>query len=147
MTILWRKIHQCLAKSHMHLSFHLTITFWVIITIKNTKWWHREIFTGAFFVMTRLETRSVFVNQRFVEKQWNFHMMEHHAYKRGYRTLSWLCSSVTNGTECSLEYANWKSREYSGLRASLIAQLVKNPPVMQETPVWFLGQEDPLEKG
>ena len=30
---------------------------------------------------------------------------------------------------------------------SLIAQLVKNLPVMQETPVWFLGQEDPLEKG
>ena len=32
-------------------------------------------------------------------------------------------------------------------RASLVAQLVKNPPVMQETPVWFLGWEDPLEKG
>ena len=32
-------------------------------------------------------------------------------------------------------------------RASLIAQLVKNPPAMQETLVRFLGQEDPLEKG
>ena len=32
-------------------------------------------------------------------------------------------------------------------RASLIAQLVKNPPVIQETQVQFLGQEDPLEKG
>ena len=31
--------------------------------------------------------------------------------------------------------------------ASLTAQLVKNPPAMQETPVGFLGQEDPLEKG
>ena len=31
--------------------------------------------------------------------------------------------------------------------ASLIAQLVKNPPAMQETPVQFLGLEDPLEKG
>ena len=29
---------------------------------------------------------------------------------------------------------------------SLIVQLVKNPPAMQETPVQFLGQEDPLEK-
>ena len=28
-----------------------------------------------------------------------------------------------------------------------IAQLVKNPPAMQETPVQFLGQEVPLEKG
>ena len=28
-----------------------------------------------------------------------------------------------------------------------IAQLVKNPPAMEETPVWFLGWNDPLEKG
>ena len=33
------------------------------------------------------------------------------------------------------------------LRASLIAQLVKNLPATQETPVRFLGWEDPLEKG
>ena len=33
------------------------------------------------------------------------------------------------------------------LWASLIAQLVKNSPAMQETLVQFLGQEDPLEKG
>ena len=31
--------------------------------------------------------------------------------------------------------------------ASLIAQLVKNLPVIQETPVRFLGRKDPLEKG
>ena len=31
--------------------------------------------------------------------------------------------------------------------ASLIAQLVENPPAMQETPVQFLDWEDPLEKG
>ena len=29
----------------------------------------------------------------------------------------------------------------------LIAQLVKNPPAMQETPVRFLDREDLLEKG
>ena len=34
-----------------------------------------------------------------------------------------------------------------GNRASLVAQLVKNLPAMQETWVCFLGQEDPLEKG
>ena len=27
------------------------------------------------------------------------------------------------------------------------AQLVKNPPALQEAPVWFLGQKDPLDKG
>ena len=31
--------------------------------------------------------------------------------------------------------------------ASLITQLVKNPPAMQETLVQFLGLEDLLEKG
>ena len=34
-----------------------------------------------------------------------------------------------------------------GPRASLIAQLVKNTPAMQETWVWSLGWEDSLEKG
>ena len=38
-----------------------------------------------------------------------------------------------------------KPREDLG--ASLIAQLVKNPPAMQETWVQSLGWEDPLEKG
>ena len=28
-----------------------------------------------------------------------------------------------------------------------VAQMVKNLPAMQETQVWSLGQEDPLEKG
>ena len=32
--------------------------------------------------------------------------------------------------------------------ASLVSSTgTKNPPAMQETPVRFLGQEDPLEKG
>ena len=31
--------------------------------------------------------------------------------------------------------------------ASLVVQLVKNPPAMQETLDPFLGQKDPLEKG
>ena len=32
-------------------------------------------------------------------------------------------------------------------QASLIAQLIKNLPAMEETLVRFLGWEDPLEKG
>ena len=31
--------------------------------------------------------------------------------------------------------------------ASLVAQMVKNPPAMQETLVEFLGWEDPQKKG
>ena len=35
---------------------------------------------------------------------------------------------------------------YKTVRASLMAQLVKNLPAMQEPLVWFLGREGPLEK-
>ena len=33
------------------------------------------------------------------------------------------------------------------MHPALMAQMVKNLPAMQETPVQSLGQEDPLEKG
>ena len=36
---------------------------------------------------------------------------------------------------------------YKNIRTSLIAQLVKNLPAMQETLVQFLDREDLLEKG
>ena len=36
---------------------------------------------------------------------------------------------------------------YKGYRASLVAQLVKNPRAMRETWIQSLGWEDPLEKG
>ena len=38
----------------------------------------------------------------------------------------------------------WLTTNLGG--ASLVAQLVKNLPAIQETPVRFLGQKDPLEK-
>ena len=39
------------------------------------------------------------------------------------------------------------SRKIKKYMASLVAQLVKNLPAVQETQVRSLGQEDPLEKG
>ena len=33
------------------------------------------------------------------------------------------------------------------MRVYLVAQMVENPPVVQETRVQSLGREDPLEKG
>ena len=39
------------------------------------------------------------------------------------------------------------SGAHSMIQASLVAQLVKNPPSVRETWVWFLGWEDPLKKG
>ena len=47
---------------------------------------------------------------------------------------------------CSGGY-KYKNATYDLQWTSLIAQLVKNLPIMQETPVQFMGREDPLEKG
>ena len=40
----------------------------------------------------------------------------------------------------------WFVRHHGCFWASLVAQMVKNLPAMQETQVPSLGQEDPLEK-
>ena len=45
---------------------------------------------------------------------------------------------------CQKKVANYKSVES---KLSLMAQLAKNLPAMQETLVRFLSWEDPLEKG
>ena len=56
-------------------------------------------------------------------------------------------------SECHPEQSSYKSAKKKKrhklymIGASLVAQLVKNPPAMQETLVQFLGWEDPLEKG
>ena len=49
------------------------------------------------------------------------------------------------GAQLSLGEGNVNPLQYSG--ASLVAQLVENPPAMWETWVQSLGWEDPLEKG
>ena len=64
--------------------------------------------------------------------------------------------TLCNPTDCSLPGSSvhgiLQARKNTGvdnhsLRDVLVAQLVKNPPAMQETQVQLLGQEDPLEKG
>ena len=50
--------------------------------------------------------------------------------------LCWLFDGLRSRLGVSLDH-----------RASLMAQMVKNPPVVQETRVWSLVWEDPLKKG
>ena len=50
-----------------------------------------------------------------------------------------------DGEHWRVGYVGGKLEVYP--RTSLVAQMVKNPPSMQDTLVGFLGQEDPLEKG
>ena len=48
--------------------------------------------------------------------------------------------------ETGLSSAHLPESHKAKIGASLVAQLVKNPPVMQDILVQFLGWEDPLEK-
>ena len=57
------------------------------------------------------------------------------------KALHLLTSTMKNDEFLQLYFA------FMFIQASLVAQLVKNPPAMQQTPVRFLGWEDPLEKG
>ena len=45
---------------------------------------------------------------------------------------------------CATKFFDFFKHFVMKFQASLIAQLVKNPPAMQETLVQFMGQEDPL---
>ena len=52
---------------------------------------------------------------------------------------SWWGDRITGIIPVLLKHPLWG--------ASLVPQTVKNLPAVQETQVWSLGQEDPLEKG
>ena len=64
--------------------------------------------------------------------------------------IVFVCSSLMDGWSVSISWLLWyevsKIVKFKEARASLVAQMVKNPPVMQETQVWALSWEDPLEK-
>ena len=53
------------------------------------------------------------------------------------------CAAVHGVAKSQTWLSNWTD---GSSRASLVAQLVKNPPEMQEISVWSLGWKDPLEK-
>ena len=57
---------------------------------------------------------------------------------------SWVMGADRSPVRLRLQRFGTVSKEE---RASLVAQLVANPPAMRETWVRFLGWEDPLEKG
>ena len=70
--------------------------------------------------------------------------------------ISWRTSGYSYPAVLSLKGTAWSLGAFIALaywlvneiqmRASLMAKTVKNLPAMQETWVWSLGQEDPLEE-
>ena len=76
--------------------------------------------------------------------------------------LQYSCLENPYGQRSLIGYSPWDHKEldmakhstahdihffFGGRRYSLVSQLVKNPPALQETLVQFLSQEDLLEKG
>ena len=57
------------------------------------------------------------------------------------------CSGLENSTDCIVHGVVKSQTRPSDFHFPLIAQLVKNPPAMQETLVRSLGWENALEKG
>ena len=55
--------------------------------------------------------------------------------------------SIVSCMESKLLSIESKLRYKRHAWASLVAQLIQNPPAMQEALVRFLAQKDPLEKG
>ena len=64
---------------------------------------------------------------------------------RGARWVPWSCKASDTTEQVTLPL--FKCTVLWLIRASLVAQLVKNPPAMRETWVRSLGWEDPQEKG
>ena len=59
------------------------------------------------------------------------------------RVLEWVAISFSRGSSCPGIELAFRASQVGSLLASLVAQMVKNPPARQETRVQSLGQEAP----
>ena len=72
-------------------------------------------------------------------------LSSHMPYSQKTKTLN-RSNTATNSTKAVKMVHNLLKRLLYIYMASLVAQMVKNSPAMQETQVWFRGRKDPLEK-
>ena len=83
---------------------------------------------------------------------WNIHTIMYKIDKQQdllYRTRNYTqyLLVIYNGKESEKEYMHIYTHTHTHTHgASLVAQSVKNSPAMQESQVWSLGREDPMEK-
>ena len=84
----------------------------------------------------------------WAENKWQENQTADGKKKKNYLVTTWICWDVLLRTQGKrMFYFVIFKKILLQFEVSLVVQLVKNPPAMQETLVWFLGQKDPLEKG
>ena len=106
------------------------------------------------------------INKKCPQHGWSQEMVWWHLIHHQIQTLEWLIhlgvGEICKVVECDHiahksttwadeERKSWRKDQYFGFTVILALGLpgdsvVKNPPAKQETQVWSLGQEDPLEK-
>ena len=105
---------------------------WIVVI---SEWWKYEYF---YFLLKYCDNPN-YLRKDMAPKMGSF---------RVFPSMSvggWKCRTATRGLFFqSLEGEEWGHIE---IRASLVAQMVKNPPAMQKTWILSLGWEDPLEEG
>ena len=115
-----------------------SLTLWTRVWVNSRSWW----WTGRPGVLWFMGSQRVRHNWA-TELNWTM-CMDFYVNKGfislGLLGVELLCHMVI----LYLRGINYVSNHWW---ASLMAQLVKNPPAMWETWVWSLGCEDPLEKG
>ena len=106
---------------------------------------------------SQLENSPVQKPRHFIGEGQNQQILSVYVHRYKYKQASWV-SSAGKETTCnagdprSIPGSRSSPGEEIGFPlqyscVSLVAQMVKNPPTMQETWVWSLAWEDPLEEG
>ena len=104
------------------------------LTVGTTPSWHRELSSASAGESSYLAVGwGQRVRNLFLYSLCDFYLAQNHPWS--------ISSWATPGN------LNWIMGTYPSTGASLVAYLVKNPPAMQETLVWFLSREDALEEG
>ena len=112
-----------------------------------------DLLKNPFLLWAWFKAETVFIIQIFLYNSWSSVLRCKICYFQGFPGSSAGKESACNaGEPGSIPGSERSPGEEIGYPhrfswASLVVQLVKIPPAMQETWVWSLGWEDPLEKG
>ena len=120
----------------VHRIFQVRILEWVTISSSRGSSWPRDQ-THVFCVS--------FIGRRVLYH----YVVNIHSYVGVAKSWTWLswATSVSLGVALSTSYTLVYLLLLTLLWASLVAQMVKNPPALWDTWLWSLGWEDPLQEG